>query len=195
MFFIINKTRKKIVVKDIGIKLGPRQAVDLDKILGRERTERSKDLIREIRDGIIEIKRKDEIEKFKLKEEKNFFSDHNKEKIIKEIRQEVKQMGKDILKGISSPKENLNIEDIKKVMKEVITSMPQSSNTVIMKEVERQLERDEKVEIDPKLLSSIHERAVNELVKETEMGAISYTEEKVKEPLEEKVEELEKLLD
>ena len=42
MFFIVNKTKQHISLPDIKISLGPRQAIDLDKIMSREESEKSR---------------------------------------------------------------------------------------------------------------------------------------------------------
>ena len=44
MFFIINKTKRNIIISDIKVSLGPRQAIDLDKMIDRDISDKSKDL-------------------------------------------------------------------------------------------------------------------------------------------------------
>ena len=41
MFFIVNKTKKTIVLGDLSITLGPKQAIDLDKIMKRHKSDDS----------------------------------------------------------------------------------------------------------------------------------------------------------
>jgi len=198
MFFIVNKTKSEIFIKDIRMKLGPRQALDLDKLMGREKSDNSKDLTEKVRKGIIKIVTKDEIDKFKFKQPSKGKNDIAlmKEELIKEMKTQFKEIGKDLRKQVKESGRGISVDEIKEAMKELIVSMPQASNTIIMREVKESLAKETGIEIDEldeELLVDIHARAVNELTKESKLGYVDYKEEKVIETLDDKVNELESL--
>ena len=195
MFFIINKTKRNIIISDIKVSLGPRQAIDLDKMIDRDISDKSKDLKKAVNGGTISIKRKDGTPKIKQKEKKQSTDlDDLKKDLVKEIREGIKEASKTLAKELSVPSQNITTDDLTKVMKEVMLSMPQSSNSIIMKEVERKMGRDEDVQLSDDILADIHARAVNEMVKEAKSGNVNYREEKVEESIDNNVSELEGLL-
>ena len=44
MYFVINKTKKHITFQDISITLGPRQCIDLQRVMKKEKYENSRHL-------------------------------------------------------------------------------------------------------------------------------------------------------
>jgi len=192
MFFIVNKTKAEVYITDIKLKLGPRQAIDLDKVVGREKSEGSEDLKKKVRGGFVEIKRKDQISSYRIQEEPK--ATDGKKELMAEIRLALKEVGNEIKQGIDKPATGLSKEDLMSVMREVMADMPQASNTVIMKEVEKNISRDFDVEMDESLLADIHARAVNDLTKDTKSGRVNYKNEKVIGSIDDNVSELENLL-
>ena len=198
MFFIVNKTKKNIIISDLNINLGPRQAIDLDKIPGmdRNKSDKSKDLKNAVSKGTISIKRKDGIPKIKVQEEIKASTDMDglKNDLVKEIREGIKEASKTLAKEIAMSSKNVTVDDLTKVMKEVISSMPQAPNSVIMREVEKKISQDEDVKLSDDILADIHARAVNEMVKEAKSSNVNYKEEKMKESIDDNILELEGLL-
>lgn len=195
MFFIVNKTKNNISIGDLRITLGPRQAMDLDKTIGREKSEYSKDLKTSVRSGTVEIKRKDDISKYKIKEEVEQPNINSiKDELLAEMRETLKEVGREIKEGMNKPYEGISKEDLTSVMKEVISQMPQASNTVIMREVNKNLASDYDVQLDEALLADIHARAVNDLTKDSKTTRVNYRNEKVQDTLDNNVSELENLL-
>ena len=195
MFFIVNKTRNNISISDLKLNLGPRQALDLDKIIGREKSDISRDLKSAISGGTISVKRKDGPPKVKLKENKKSTDmDALKKEIREEIREGIKEASKVLAKELSSPSKNITTDDLTKVMKEVIASMPQASNSVVIRETERKIFQNEEVQLNEGVLADIHARAVNEMVREAKSGNVNYKEEKVEESIDDNISELEGLL-
>ena len=198
MFFIVNKTKKNIIISDLNINLGPRQAIYLDKIPGmdRNKSDKSKDLKNAVSKGTISIKRKDGIPKIKVQEEIKASTDMDglKNDLVKEIREGIKEASKTLAKEIAMSSKNVTVDDLTKVMKEVISSMPQAPNSVIMREVEKKISQDEDVKLSDDILADIHARAVNEMVKETKSSNVNYKEEKMKESIDDNILELEGLL-
>lgn len=196
MFFIVNTTKSKIEIVDINIKLGPRQAMDLDKVMRREKSGNSKDLRLKISKGIIDVRRKDAINPIKISQPVvNNAADMNKmkEELLQEMRNQLKEVGSEIKEQINKNKQGVSIEDITNAVRQVVASMPQASSQVVLQKVKEEFY--EGADIDESLLADIHARAVNELTKETKMGHIDYKKAKSVDNIDNNVLELEKLLE
>ena len=195
MFFIVNTTKSDIKIDDINIKLGPRQAMDLDKIMGREKSGTSKDLRLKISKGIIDVRRKDVINPVKtIQAPVNNTADMNKmkEELLQEMRNQLKEVGMDIKEQINKNKQGISIEDITNAVRQVVASMPQASSQVVLQKVKEEFYGE--ADIDESLLADIHARAVNELTKETKVGHIDYKKAKSVDNIDNNVSELEELL-
>jgi hypothetical protein len=196
VFFIVNNMKCQVEIEDIHIKLGPRQALDLDKKIDREKSENSKDLRFKVGKGIISIRAKDNPVKVKFKQTVDNTNDINKlkEDLINEMKSQLQAVGQDLKNQLSNNKKELSIDDIKEVMKQIVSEMPQASNTVIMQEVKKKISEEQEIEVDESLLADIHARTVNELTKETSVGNVNYKEEKQKNTILNNVDELSDLL-
>jgi hypothetical protein len=185
VFFIVNKTKKHITLPDIKISLGPRQALDLDKLMDRSESEKSRHLKAASHNGDVEIRVKDG-NKPKKNAPVQAAPDMGKMKddIIKEM--------KDELQSLKQPKEGLSKEDLIAAMQELISSMP--AKEVIVREGGTVASDEEEVEINEDLLGEINKRAMNKMVKNTESGEVKYKEEKQKNDLDSNINELENLL-
>ena len=193
MFFIVNKTKKSIILGDISISLGPRQARDLDKTMGREKSDNSKHLKAAVKKGIIQIKRKDGIEKVKIIKE--VIADSGLDKAKDEIMNEMKKEMNKLRDHIKTGKDGITSEELTKIMKDVISNLPQSTTTIIREKGGESLREDDEVEIDEEVLSDIHKRAVNELIRGVVPGDMNYKEEKSEsDELDNNISELEDLL-
>jgi len=186
MFFIVNKTKNHITLGDIGVSLGPKQAIDLDKIMKRSKSDESTALKAASRRGEIEIRIKD---RPKVKSIPNTSPAPNtlsgarelgemKKEIIGEMRELLKGQG-----GVSK-------EDLQKF----IDAMPKITETVIYRQDVEKIREDEEVEIDEETLGEINKRAVNKMVENVESREVKYKQEKQKDDLMNNVSELEQLL-
>ena len=179
-------------IKDLKVTLGPRQAIDLDKVVGREKSEESEDLKEKTRGGFIEIKRKDQISSYRIKEEPQIKD--NKAEFMSEIKNALKDMKDELKEGMTKPSVGISKEDLMSTMKEVMADMPQASNTVIMQEVEKNISRDFDVQMDESLFADMNKRAVNQIVKDVRSAEVKYKEEKQKNSIIDNINELEGLL-
>ena len=195
MFFIVNKTTQPLVIADIKLSLGPRQAIDLDRIMGREKSESSKDLLLGVREGKISVKRKDEVGKVIINTVKE--SNVDIEKIKRELLAEMKSGFKELKEEMKPTTGGVSIEEITKVMREIVASMPQASETTIIREVGEAIKKSSgsDIPLDPLLLSEIHKKAVNRMMKDSKVGRIDLKEEKTDvDDLDSKIDELDGLL-
>ncbi len=183
MFFIVNKTKGHITLGDIGINLGPRQAIDLDKIMKRAKSDESQALKNASKRGDIDIRVKDKpkvktIPNTTPKSRSNELG-NMKAEIIGEMRELLKGQGG----GIS--KEDLQA---------LIAAMPKSSETVIYRQEGEKIREDEEVEMDENILATINARTVDNIVKDTEIKSVHYEEKQVENTILDNVDELENLL-
>ncbi len=197
MFFIVNKTKQTIVIGDLGITLGPRQAVDLDKIVGRVKADLSKNLKQAKKGGQIEVRIKDG-EKLPSPARKTTSDtsslDNFKNEIIDEMKGSIKALSRELVAQQSvNSGDNISKKDLDVLAQKIIKSMFISSETIIFQE--KKVRTDEEVEMDEDKLSEISARAVNEIVKDTEIKSIHYKEEKQENTILDNVNELENLLD
>ncbi len=180
MFFIVNKTTHNITLGDLGLNLGPHQAIDLDKIMKRSKSDDSKHLRLAKKNGDIEIRRKDEPKSPKTPRmaKSSLDLDGMKKEIIGEM--------KELLKGQTG----VSKEDLQAL----INAMPKSTETVIIRQEGENVRQDEEVEMDEETLSTINARAVNEIVKDSKMELVHYKEKQAENTILGNVDELEGLL-
>lgn len=163
MLFIVNKTQKTVIISDLNIPLGPRQAIDLDKHVGRDRAEKSKDLIRLIHDKLIEVKIKDNISaliptpeiKQPVQPVQTIDVDKLKQDITKEIIDSFKSVANEIKEHVS---QNKSVTVVQGAKEEIIT-------------------QNDDMKIADEVLANIHAKAMDKIVKDTS-GTINYSEEK-----------------
>ena len=94
MFFIVNKTKETIVFSDLNVTLGPRQAIDLDKVVKREKSDSSKFLKMAKKKGIIQVRMKDGVKTKNLphKNSEGTSLDSFKNEIINEMKGTMKDL-------------------------------------------------------------------------------------------------------
>jgi hypothetical protein len=193
MFFIVNKTKQRIVLGDLGVSLGPRQAIDLDKIVKRERSEKSGHLILAKNKGEIEIRIKDSDAKKVIPNtptDSNADLNKMKDDIVSELRGSIQQLAQQI--SASKPGSSnvvLSDEDVRNLTQQIMDKIPseRKSDSDTLKE--------EDIEMDGNVVSDINARAVNKMVKNTDISGIKYKEEKLDSKILGDMKELEKLLD
>jgi len=196
LFFIVNKTKSKVSIDDLGIILGPRQATDLDKRITRSLSESSKDLRKLSSKGIIDIRSKDKEAK---KNKKEVVNDGISEKSLNNLK---KDMMDEFKKGMREMKEDLkgNISGIgtgvsEEKLQEIVSQIAKAiKNNNVGQESLREIQ-EENPQIDGDVLASIHSMAVGKMTEDTTMSKINYKKEKIKsDSLRDSVSELEGLL-
>ena len=190
MFFIVNKTKQTIVLNDMGVTLGPRQAVDLDKIVPRSKSDSSKYLKMAKKNGHIEVRTKDG-EKPKHPDKQPQAQPLSLDGFKKEIVDEIKTA----LSKQSQPTavSGLDKKDLAEFAKEIISNIPKSTETVIYKQGQEDIRQDEEVEIDE--LGEMNKRVIDRMVENVKSVEIEHNEEIQKNDLDNNIAELEGLID
>lgn len=188
MFFIVNKTKSPIILNDLKITLGPRQALDLDQRFPREKSNYSKDLISCVTRGQIEIKRKDGEKKEVNVVNKEIITqnidvDKMKDELKKEFNIGINDIKEQILK-LNIPSNSISGDELTKILAQIFPNIKQSEN----------INKEEEVEINEDVLSTIHAKAVDKLTKNVEMKKANYDEKIVTNTLDQNISELENLL-
>ena len=189
MFFIVNKTKGSIVISDIGVTLGPRQAVDLDKMMSRSKSESSRMLKGASKKGHIDIRIKDNGKTSNVSpapKVENDLDDFKKE-MLEEMKGLLSQQ------PTQTPQPGLGKEDLAAFAEHIINNIPKSE-TVIMQGQQPVVREDEEVEMDEEVLAKINARTVDKIVEGTDEVAVSYKEEKQESSILDNISELEDLL-
>ncbi len=188
MFFIVNKTKKTVVIGDIGVTLGPRCATDLDKLMSRDKSESSKMLKAASRNGQIDIRIKDggRNSKIKTPEKINDLDDFKKE-----ILEEMKGLLNNTQQPIPQP--GLGKEDLAVFAQQIISSMPKSK-TVVIQGQPQEVREDEDVEVRVDELGDMNKRVVNKIVENVKSVDIKYNKDIQKNDIDNNISELEGLL-
>lgn len=192
MFFIVNRTTNTVILSDINITLGPRQGIDLDKIMSREKSESSKCLSSSKSKGQIEIRVKDDnknrngninVSYTRGKNQNNM--SELKEEIIKEVSDSLNKTVSEIL---SQNREGLTKKDLEDSLKSVI-SLSYNQNLP-----QQNIKKDEEIDIDDNLLSEISAKTVNKILQNTNSKELKYKEKEEKNTIINNIDELENLL-
>ena len=193
MYFVINKTKKHITLQDIGINLGPRQAINLQKIMKKEKYENSRHLRIAQGNGDIEIR----ISKKESKKQQNIVKKDDSAVDMEKMKNDIIKEMKKEFKNIEKKEDSLSKKDLVEIMTEVIKNLPKEKiikETTVVREGRETEFDDEKVEINEELLGEINKRVVEKMVKNVKSEEIKYKEEKQKSDIEDSVSELENLL-
>ena len=187
MFFIVNKTKGTIVISDIGVTLGPRQAVDLDKMMSRTKSESSKMLKAASKKGHIDIRIKDggTVSKIKQPEPIDDFDDFKKE-MLEEMRGLLSQQPAQV------SQQGFGKEDLAAFAQQIINNIPKSEIVVVHEQQE--VREDEDVEMDEEVLARINARTVDKIVEGVDTKVMNYKEEKQENTILDNISELEKLI-
>ena len=189
MFFIVNKTKKHVSLPDIKISLGPKQAIDLDKIMKREVSENSRHLKAAKANGDIEIRVKDDPRK-PIANTSSEVRRENSSNEIDELKKEIKELSQTIA---NSGRGGISKEDLLEALK----SIPQQTTVIHQSASGQKCKQDqevEEVEMDNETLSQISARAVDKNVKGSKVKAVHYKEEKQNNSILHNIEELDGLL-
>ena len=190
MFFIVNKTKGTIIISDIGITLGPRQAIDLDKMMNRSKSEASKMLKGASKKGHIDIRIKDDGKKSNVKPPEQIGGD------LDDFKKEMLEEMKGLLSNQQQPttQQGLGKEDLAAFAQQIISNMPKSE-TVIIQGQQQGVRTDDEVEVRVDELGEMNKRAINKMVENVKSVDIKHNEEIQKNDLDNNIIELEGLLD
>lgn len=188
MFFIVNKTKKNIIIGDLGLPLGPKQAIDLDKIMDRSKSDKSQSLQIAKSRGEIEIRVKDSEKVINRVEPKKDSSDM--QKIKKEIVDEMKIAMKEIMGN----QKDITISDdfLEKFKEDILKAIPTQSSQ--NQNNTNNIFNDEEVQVSDNTLASINAKAVEKMVKNAEVKSVNYKEEQCHDTILSNIDELEELL-
>lgn len=189
MFFIVNKTKGTIVISDIGVTLGPRQAVDLDKTMSRSKSESSEMLKSASKKGHIDIRIKDGGQSPKMEPSQKVGNDLDdfKKEMLEEIKGLLSQQQQPI------PDKGLGKEDLVAFAQQIINNIPKPE-TVIIQGQPQETRTDDEVEIDEDLLVDINARAVDNIVDGSDIKSMNYKEEIQENTILDNIDELEGLI-
>lgn len=186
MFFIVNKTKNHVSLPDINISLGPRQAMDLDRIMKREISENSRHLRAARANGDVEIRVKDEPKKqIDIQPTKEI---NNPIKEIEDLRKEIEKLSN----TISGSNSGVSKEDLLEILKNLLT--PTVVKQVSSKEEINENEEEEEVEMDEETLIKINARTMDRKVEGSNIKSVHYKEENKNNTILNNVDELEGLL-
>ena len=189
MFFIVNKTKGTIVISDIGITLGPRQAMDLDKIMSRSKSESSKMLKSASKKGHIDIRIKDGGQSSKMEPSQKVGNDLDdfKKEMLEEIKGLLSQQQQPI------PDKGLGKEDLVAFAQQIINNIPKPE-TVIIQGQSQEIRTDEDVDVKRGELGEMNKRVIDKIVKNVKSVDIKHNEEIQKNNLDNNINELEGLI-
>jgi len=192
MFFIVNKTKREIVISDLSVAMGPRQAMDLDRFIDRKKSERSKDLDTAIKRGFVNVRQKtNEESSLVIKQIKEEIDPKQMDKFKKDINNEIKNqfssLKKDLLNAKGSNNSNVDNSELLEKLASLIQNNKNGDLSV--------KSEDEEVPINGDVLSSIHAKTVDRQIKNTEISSnVSYEEKEVQNDIDQNISELEDLI-
>jgi len=178
MFIIVNQTNTNVLFSDLKkvppLKSG--KAIDLDKLLPREETDRSKDLKDAIKNKIIKVivKDKDGVEKQEEPSNKNILDDPNTKNIIQE---EVSRQIKELLSNTSNNDNSQNGQEILNAIQNLSKKLEHGTKDNTKSEKENQYidtEADESKIID------IHAKSMSRLFKKSKDDSNTFKTDVVK---------------
>jgi len=195
MFFIVNKTKAPVSISDLdNLVLGPRQAIDLDKLMDRSKSESSKMLRAATREGKIDIRIQDG------GSPKNFPAAPTANNDLDDMKNELLQQMKDLLATKEAPAQpvqqaGIGKEEMAEFAQQIIQNMPKPEVITVQGQAQEQEVRDdEEVEVSDEMLSKIGERAINKITEGAEIESIDCKEEKQDSSIMDNINELENLL-
>lgn len=186
MFFIVNKTKGTIVIADLGVTLGPRQAIDLDKLMPRSKSESSKLLKAASKKGQVDIRIKDGGKPQNV-------APAPVDNTLDDFKKEMMEEMKGLLSNQPVPKQGLGKEDLAEFAQQIIKNMPEKE-TVIIHGDKQDTREDDEVEMDEETLAKINARTIEDLVKDVTVDNVKHKESTEINDLEKNISELENLI-
>jgi len=210
MYFIVNKTKRPVIISDLKLELKPKQAIDLDKIYDRHKLDNSRDLAHAVRSGYVQIRQKtlknlDEPDAALLpaaEASPPVDAEKIKEEMRKEFQEQMAVLSDTIKSSVANP-------EMMQVLKQLSGAIQDGQfGTTVLKEKETVREvrvvDDSQAEdteedhggdddLDPAIAEQIHAKAVDRLTKQSK-GKVAYQEEHTEDSVNENVDELDSLM-
>ncbi len=120
MYFVINKTKKHITFQDISITLGPRQCIDLQRVMKKEKYINSRHLRIAQGNGDIDIRISTKESK---KQQKNIIKKDDSAVDMEKIKNDIIKEMKKEFKNIGQKEDSLSKKDLVEIMTEVIKKL------------------------------------------------------------------------
>jgi len=179
MFLVANTTKKAVIVKELNLHLGVKQAIDLHKVNLTIAPEKSGELRGYISSGAIKVLKQDSKKSKKLKESKKIVNNTivnntiDQEELARNIaaivKQEVSNQNKnnrEIMEALSG------LSSLVKNQKSTVIVQGQAQGEVITKK------KREKLDLDDETLVQIHKRSVDSMTEKAE-GNLEYEDQEI----------------
>jgi len=190
MFLIVNTSKQSISISDLKLILGPRQGIDLDVKYSREQVGKSKGLKSLISKGLISIKNKTEavVESRFIQEVHNHNNEFDAEKMKADIMNGLKEA---IAENMTAqpqltPQTQPNI-DMAELAKMIASMIPQTQQNI-------PISKDKEIKVDADVMSDMHSRVVDKIVKDVGSSNIVLKGETKKSDIDDNIGELEDML-
>ena len=205
MYFIVNKTKQSLILADLKqLELGPRQAIDLDKLYDRHSLDNSKDLHHAIKQGLIQVRQKTNHNHNEepVQEVKEVVQQLNTEEIKADLRKEFQSQIGELTSALKDSVANPALMGVLEQLKSAISEGQFSQQTIVKEKetvIERPVEGATEIStgvddtLDPKIAGQIHAKAVDRLAKGSK-GKVTYQQDKVEDSVVQNVDELDNLL-
>jgi hypothetical protein len=174
MFLITNSSHDSISIKELGLKLKSKQAIDLHEIKLKSKPEHSQELAKYVQSGKIKIIKHDKQKTQQVEEVQPSISKDDIQKSVRDI----------IREELANLKSNDNNSDNNEVLNAIknMTDLLKKENKQTQSQTNDTTnitdKSDDNVDIDYDRLSDIHARAVDRKVKSMK-GSISHKGEKI----------------
>jgi len=177
MFLVANTTNRAIIINELNLSLGVKQAIDLHKVNLAMNPDKSGELRVYIKSGSIKVLKQDSKKSKKIKDSKkivnNTINTIDQEELVKSIaamvKQEVSNQNKDnqeIMKAISG------LSSLVKNQKSTVIVQGQSQDEVVSKK------KREELDLDQETLVQIHKRSMDNMTKKAE-GNLEYEDQEI----------------
>jgi hypothetical protein len=176
MYLIANSSRNEITLSDLGITLGPNQAIDLHKVKTLVSPERSDNLRLAERKGKVKvIHREESVSKKSQVDNPNNFE---KEEILNELKNFMKDELKEQLSGLKKQDNNNSDSDIMGQVSQILNILKNSNTSGDSNNTEQPVAIEESDDIDIEKIATMHAKAVSKMSKNTE-GSVDYEKSEV----------------
>ena len=192
MYFVVNKTKSTVVISDLGLSLGPRQASDLDERFGREKAERSRELKKAIKAGYIGIKVKDPIIP-KVQPTQVVDTEKIKQSVLLDIKNDIRDEIKKGMNGIGAGiSESFLTKSLESLAQNILETQGSANFAQNFKKAVSESEID--VPINEEMMADIHARAVDKITDNIDEMHIEYAKKEVEDSVKDNADELDSLL-
>lgn len=191
MYFVVNISNppREVTIGDLGICIGPRKTIDLDKIKQSHEIDGSEDLRMAIKLRLVQVRQSIKSKKIEPKIEKSFKQGLN-DKDLQKIKEAVKE---EIARSSTPPQPQAELLSVLQKLSQIIEQQKDRPIQVIqtIQEVQEAIEDDN---ISEEKLAEIHSRAIKTITDNAESHVNYQKTEKTNISIDEKADELDKLL-